>query len=49
MTTSRKAQPVPASLDDHGKALWRSIASKYELRPDDRAPAKSLVMRPGPG
>ena len=35
MTTPRKAQPVPASLDDHGKALWRSIASKYELRPDE--------------
>ena len=35
MTTSRKAQPAPVSLDDHGKALWRSIASKYTLRPDE--------------
>lgn len=36
MTTPRKAaQPVPASLDDHGKALWRSITKKYRLRPDE--------------
>lgn len=29
--------PAPKSLDESGQTLWESVASKYELRPDEAA------------
>ena len=29
--------PAPSDLTEAGRALWDSIAGKYELRPDERA------------
>jgi hypothetical protein len=35
MMTATKPPRPPAGLDDAGRRLWRSIAGRYELRPDE--------------
>ena len=35
--SSKSPSSAPSELSKAGKALWKSIAGKYELRPDEKA------------